>query len=66
MSITPASSAACALKLAAERNRIIMEGAAACALAAAISGRAGSGKVAAIISGGNIDLDRFAEIVGRA
>lgn len=55
--------AASALKLAAERNRIIMEGAAACALAAAISGRAGSGKVAAIISGGNIDLDRFSGIV---
>ncbi len=58
--------AARALKLAAERNRVIMEGAAACALAAALSGRAGSGKVAAIISGGNIDLDRFAEIVARA
>jgi len=58
--------AARALKLAAERNRIIMEGAAACAVAAAISGRAGSGKVAAIVSGGNIDLERFAEIVAKA
>jgi len=58
--------AAHAMKLVAERNRIIAEGAAACAVAAALSGRAGSGKVVAIVSGGNIDLDKFAEIVARA
>jgi threonine dehydratase len=58
--------AAQAMKLVAERNRIIVEGAAACAVAAALSGRAGSGKVAAIVSGGNIDLDKFAQIVGQA
>ena len=52
--------AAQAVKLAAERNRIVVEGAAACAIAAAVSGRAGSGKVVAIVSGGNIDLDKFA------
>jgi len=50
------------MKLAAERNRVIVEGAAACAIAAALSGRAGSGKVAAIVSGGNIDLQKFAEL----
>ena len=55
--------AASAMKLVAERNRIIMEGASACAVAAALSGRAGSGKVVAIVSGGNIDLDKFARIV---
>jgi threonine dehydratase len=55
--------AAQAMKLIAERNRVIMEGAAACAVAAALSGRAGSGKVVAIVSGGNIDLDKFAQIV---
>jgi threonine dehydratase len=54
--------AAAAMKLAAERNRVIIEGASACALAAALSGRAGSGKVVAIVSGGNIDLDKFAQI----
>jgi threonine dehydratase len=54
--------AAAALRLTAERNRVILEGAAACAVAAAISGRAGSGRVAAIASGGNIDLSRFAEL----
>jgi threonine dehydratase len=56
--------AAKALKLVAERNRVIVEGASACAVAAAISGRAGSGKVAAIVSGGNIDLHKFAELTG--
>jgi threonine dehydratase len=54
--------AAKAMKLVAERNRVIVEGAAACAVAAAISGRAGSGRVAAIVSGGNIDLSKFAEL----
>ena len=54
--------AAAAMKLVAERNRVIMEGAAACAVAAAIAGRAGSGKVVAIVSGGNIDLEKFAEL----
>jgi threonine dehydratase len=58
--------AAQAMKLVAERNRVIVEGAAACAVAAALSGRAGSGKIVAIVSGGNIDLDRFAQIVGQA
>ncbi|HKR27265.1 MAG TPA: pyridoxal-phosphate dependent enzyme [Acidobacteriaceae bacterium] len=55
--------AAQAMKLVAERNRIIIEGAAACAVAAACSGRAGSGKIVAIVSGGNIDLDKFAQLV---
>jgi threonine dehydratase len=35
-------------------------------VAAALSGRAGSGKVVAIVSGGNIDLDKFGAIVGRS
>ncbi|HYK50577.1 MAG TPA: pyridoxal-phosphate dependent enzyme [Terriglobales bacterium] len=55
--------AAEAMKVVAERNRVIMEGAAACAVAAARSGRAGSGKIVAIVSGGNIDLDKFASLV---
>ncbi|SPF31502.1 Pyridoxal-5'-phosphate-dependent enzyme, beta subunit [Candidatus Sulfopaludibacter sp. SbA4] len=55
--------AAQATKLVAERNRVIIEGASACAVAAARSGRAGAGKVVAIVSGGNIDLDKFAQLV---
>src|SRR5580704_13407322 len=58
--------AAQAMRVVAERNRIIIEGAAACAVAAALSGRAGSGKIVAIVSGGNIDLDKFAQIVSQA
>jgi len=58
--------AARAMKLVAERNRVIIEGAAACAVAAALSGRAGAGRVVAIVSGGNIDLDKFAQVVGQA
>ncbi len=57
--------AAQAMKLVAERNRIIVEGAAACAVAAALAGRAGSGKVVAIVSGGNIDMDKFAQLVSK-
>ena len=58
--------AAQAMKLVAERNRIIVEGAAACAVAAALAGRAGSGKVVAIVSGGNIDMDKFAQLISKA
>jgi threonine dehydratase len=54
--------AAAAMKLAAERNRVIVEGASACAIAAALGGRAGKGKVVAIVSGGNIDLEKFSQL----
>jgi threonine dehydratase len=53
-----------AMKLAAERAHIIAEGAAGCAIAAALSGRAGTGKIVAVVSGGNIDLSKFAALVG--
>jgi threonine dehydratase len=43
---------------------VIAEGAAGCAIAAALSGRAGHGKVVAVVSGGNIDLAKFAAIIG--
>ena len=52
------------MKLVAERARIIAEGAAGCAIAAALSGRAGPGKTVAIVSGGNIDLATFAALIG--
>ncbi len=56
--------AAAAMKLVAERVHVVIEGAAACAVAAALSGRMGPGKIVAIVSGGNIDLSRFATLVG--
>jgi threonine dehydratase len=52
------------MKLVAERMHIIAEGAAGCAIAAALGGRAGTGKVVAVVSGGNIDLAKFAALVG--
>lgn len=57
--------AASAMRLAAERGRVIVEGAAACAIAGAVSGKAGGGKVVAIVSGGNIDMTKFCELVTR-
>ena len=53
-----------AIRLTAERAHVIAEGAAGCAVAAALSGRAGAGKVVAVVSGGNIDLARFAQVTG--
>jgi threonine dehydratase len=59
--------AASAMRVVAERIHVIAEGAAACAVAAALSpamAERGHKKVVAVVSGGNIDLQRFAEIVG--
>ena len=55
---------AAAMKTAADRVHVVAEGAGATAIAAALSGRAGTGKIVAVVSGGNIDLTRFAELVG--
>jgi threonine dehydratase len=52
-----------AMKLIAERNHVIAEGAGACAVAAAMTRKCGSGKVVAVVSGGNIDLSKFQELV---
>lgn len=51
-----------AMRIVAERNHVIAEGAGACAVAAALSGKCGSGKVVAVVSGGNIDLGKFCEL----
>jgi threonine dehydratase len=52
-----------AMSIVAARNHIVCEGAAACAVAAGLSGKAGSGKIVCIVSGGNIDLSKFSELV---
>ncbi len=62
--VMPLADVARGMKLVAERMHIIAEGAAGCAIAAALSGRAGTGKVVAVVSGGNIDLAKFAALVG--
>ena len=53
-----------AMRLMAEKARVIAEGAGALALAAALTGKAGPGPVVAIVSGGNIDLAKFFELIG--
>lgn len=52
-----------AMKLIAEKSRTIAEGAGALALAAALTGQAGEGPTVCVVSGGNIDLAKFAELV---
>jgi threonine dehydratase len=52
-----------AMKLVAEKIRVIAEGAGALGVAAALSGKAGDGPIVAVVSGGNIDLKKFAELV---
>lgn len=53
-----------AMKLTAERVHVIAEGAAGCAIAAALSRRVPGRKIVAVVSGGNIDLSKFASLVG--
>ncbi len=52
-----------AMRLMAEKARVIAEGAGALALAAALTGKAGSGPIVAVVSGGNIDLAKFSELI---
>ena len=54
---------AAAVRLLAERNRVIAEGAGALALAAALAGRANGGKLVCIVSGGNIDFSKLSLIL---
>jgi threonine dehydratase len=52
-----------ALRLLAERNRVIAEGAGACPVACALEGLAGAGKVVCVVSGGNIDAAKLCAIL---
>lgn len=52
-----------AIKLLAERNRIIAEGAGGSSVAAAVTGKAGNGKIVCVISGGNIDAGKLTKIL---
>ena len=52
-----------AMRLVAEKTRVIAEGAGALAVAAALSGKAGEGPIVAVVSGGNIDLAKFSELI---
>ena len=52
-----------ALRMLAERNHVIAEGAGACAVAAGLSGKCQAKKIVCVVSGGNIDLKKFVELV---
>jgi threonine dehydratase len=53
-----------AMRLMAEKARVIAEGAGALPLAAALSGRVkGPGPIVCIVSGGNVDLKKFCELI---
>jgi threonine dehydratase len=53
-----------AMRMMAEKARVIAEGAGALPLAAALTGKTGKGPIVAIVSGGNIDLKKFCELIG--
>ena len=55
-----------AMRILAERARVIAEGAGALPVAAALSGKAGTGPIVAVISGGNIDMAKFCELITSA
>ncbi len=59
----PIKDAASAVRTLAERVRVIAEGAGALAPAAALAGRVGGGRIVCIVSGGNINLGKLAEIL---
>jgi len=52
-----------AIRILAERNRVIAEGAGAASVAAALTGKAGGGKVVCVVSGGNIDVAKLTRIL---
>ena len=52
-----------AIKLLMERNRVIAEGAGGSSFAAALTGKAGNGKIVCVISGGNIDTEKLIKIL---
>jgi threonine dehydratase len=54
---------ASAVRLLAERNRIIAEGAGACPVACALAGKAGGGKIVCVVSGGNITAATLCDIL---
>lgn len=55
-----------AMRLMAEKARVIAEGAGALGLAGALTGQAGKGPIVAIVSGGNIDLAKFSALIAAA
>jgi threonine dehydratase len=55
-----------AMRLLADKARIVAEGAGSLSLAAALTGKVGTGPIVAVVSGGNIDLQKFCELLASA
>jgi threonine dehydratase len=55
-----------AMRLMAEKARVIAEGAGALSLAAALTGKAGQGPIVCVVSGGNVDLAKFCDLIAGA
>jgi threonine dehydratase len=55
-----------AMRLMAEKARVIAEGAGALSLAAALTGKVGQGPIVAVVSGGNVDLAKFCDLISAA
>jgi threonine dehydratase len=54
-----------ALRLLITHNHVVAEGAGACPVACALSGKAGGGKIVCVVSGGNIDPAKLARVLAR-
>jgi threonine dehydratase len=61
--VMPLAAVASAIRLLVERNRVVAEGAGATSVAAALSGKAGTGKIVCVVSGGNIDTTVLTRIL---
>jgi threonine dehydratase len=59
----PLEETAAAVRLLAERARVVAEGAGALGVAAALAGRAGTGRVVCVVSGGNIDAATLSAVL---
>ena len=57
------SEVASGIRLLVERNRVVAEGAGAASVAAALTGKAGKGKIVCVVSGGNIDTTKLETIL---
>jgi threonine dehydratase len=61
--VMPLEEIAAAVRVLAERSRVVAEGAGATSVAAALAGKAGAGKIVCVVSGGNIDRAKLAKIL---
>jgi threonine dehydratase len=55
-----------AMRLLADKARVVAEGAGSLSLAAALTGKVGRGPIVAVVSGGNIDLQKFCDLIAPA